>query len=314
MDRRAFLKLAAASPALVSPVYAGSSDGNPDGEASRTVIGAPSHASQAGFTFYSPLAEGWYRSGDYFEWTSTTRNNKGRRVRVFYRTFGSRSNPALVILQGGGNASFEFRELIPFLEEDYFVAVLDFPGCGFSDKPQDGYSYMLEDDAKLVDHFVREIVGLSRFHLLTHSRGGSVGLAFLGDYLAREEKEYEITYHFITASGLFLPLANLPQNLIDILPGISVLPAPDGTFIHPRDAQRTKFYSAHNRPVPEAVTSAHADVEPTGAAAFKAFLRHRSTLVPFFASLSLHSAARQPAGTGSVQILRSISPKSRRFR
>ena len=37
-------------------------------------------------------------------------------------------------------------------------------------------------------------------------------------------------------------------------------------------------------------------------------------LCPFFASLSLHSAARQPAGTGSVQILRSISPKSRRFR
>ena len=35
--------------------------------------------------------------------------------------------------------------MIPFLEENYFVAVLDFPGFGFSDKPQDGYSYMLED-------------------------------------------------------------------------------------------------------------------------------------------------------------------------
>ena len=33
-------------------------------------------------------------------------------------------------------------------------------------------------------------------------------------------------------------------------------------------------------------------------------------LCPFFASLSLHSAARQSAGTGSAQILRSISPKS----
>ena len=96
--------------------------------------------------------------------------------------------------------------------------------------------------------------------------------------------------------------------------GISDLLAPDGTFIHPRAAERTKFCSAHNRPAPEAVTSAHADVEPTGAAAFRAFLRHRSTLVPFLRQPSLHSAARQPAGTGSAQILRNISPKSRRFR
>ena len=99
-----------------------------------------------------------------------------------------------------------------------------------------------------------------------------------------------------------------------ILAGISDLLAPDGTFIHPRAAERTKFCSAHNRPAPEAVTSAHADVEPTGAAAFRAFLRHRSTLVPFLRQPSLHSAARQPAGTGSAQILHSISPKSRRFR
>ena len=69
----------------------------------------------------------------------------------------------------------------------------------------------------------------------------------------------------------------------------------DGTFIHLRAAERTKFCSAHNRPTPEAVTSAHADVEPTGAAAFRAFLRHRSTLVPFRRQPSLHLAARQPA-------------------
>ena len=216
MDRRGFVKLAAASPALASPVYAGCSDGNPDGDASGTVIGAPSLDSQTGFTFYSPLAEEWYRAGQYFEWASTTPNNQGRRVNVFYRTFGSRSNPALVIFHGYPNSSFDFQQLIPLLEEDYFVAVLDFPGFGFSDKPQDGYSYMLEDDAKLVDYFVREIVGLSQVHILTHSRGGSVGLAFLGNYLASEEKEYEITYHFISGSG-FLPLVNFGPGQWDLL-------------------------------------------------------------------------------------------------
>ena len=212
MDRRSFLKLAATSPALVSPVHAGCSNGNAETYASGTVIGSQSRDPQTGFTFYSPLAEAWYRAGEYFEWTSTTPNNEGRRVRVFYRTFGNRAKPALVILHGYPTSSFDFREMIPFLEEDYFVAVLDFPGFGFSDKPQDGYSYMLEDDAKLVDHFVQEVLELPRFHLLTHDRGGSVGFAFLGNYLAREEKSYEITYHFISNGGLFLPLANLSQG------------------------------------------------------------------------------------------------------
>ena len=50
MDRRGFVKLAAASPALASPIYAGCSDANPDGDASGTLIGTPSLDSQTGFT------------------------------------------------------------------------------------------------------------------------------------------------------------------------------------------------------------------------------------------------------------------------
>ena len=63
--------------------------------------------------------------------------------------------------------------------------------------------------------------------------------------------------------------------------GISVLPAPDGPLYTRRAAERTKLLSSHIRPAPEAVTSARADVRPTGAPAFRAFLRHRSTRVPF---------------------------------
>ena len=55
----------------------------------------------------------------------------------------------------------------------------------------------------------------------------------------------------------------------DALAGISILPAPDGTFIHPRAADPTKLSSSHNRPAPEAVTSAPADVQPTGAPYFQ---------------------------------------------
>ena len=117
----------------------------------------------------------------------------------------------------------------------------------------------------------------------------------------------------LRASGYDCHVVSQRQHRV-LSAGISDLPAPDGPFIRPKAAERTKFCSAYNRPAPEAVTSAHADVEPTGAAVFRAFLKHRSTLVPFLRQPSLHSAARQPAGTGSAQILRSISPKSRRFR
>jgi pimeloyl-ACP methyl ester carboxylesterase len=199
MNRREFVALAAAVPGL--PALA-----------THPVLRA-----QQSFTFYSSLSEEWYRGGQYFTWTSTTLDNAGREVGVFYRTFGDRSNPALVLVHGYPTSSFDFRDLIGLLQNDYFICTLDFPGFGFSDKPQDGYSYMLRDDARLLDHFVREVVGLDRFHLLTHDRGVSVGLAFLGDYLEAPRRDYEITYHFLSNSGSFLPLANLGQGQRDVL-------------------------------------------------------------------------------------------------
>ena len=180
-----------------------------------SLLAVPASAQQTDFTFHSPLAEDWYQASQFFEWTSTTANNNGQSVQVAYRTFGSRTNPALVLLHGYPASSFDFREMIEFLEDDYFVATLDFPGFGFSDKPQGGYSYMLEDDAKLVDHYVTDILGLTSFSLFTHDRGVSVGLAFLSDYLSNESNPYEVTYHFMSNSGMFLPLANLfPQQTV----------------------------------------------------------------------------------------------------
>ena len=87
------------------------------------------------------------------------------------------------------------------------------------------------------------------------------------------------------ARDLFLKLHcaidKAPMLLKPIQAGISVLPAPDGPLYTRRAAERTKLLSSHIRPAPEAVTSARADVRPTGAPAFRAFLRHRSTRVPF---------------------------------
>ena len=73
--------------------------------------------------------------------------------------------------------------------------------------------------------------------------------------------------------------------------------------------------SSQHRPASEAVSSARGDVRSTGGPVFPAFLRHRSTRGPFLRqSDCVACAARQPAGTGSAQIRRNMSPNSRRVR
>lgn len=164
------------------------------------------------FVFYSELAEQWYRAGSTFEWTSTTADNNGQKVDVHYSTFGNPENPQLLLLHGYPTSSYDFRDMIGYLEDEYSIATLDFPGFGFSGKPQNNYSYLLEDDARLVDYFIQEIIKFDNFALFTHDRGVSVGLAFLGHYLDNPAPSYEINYHFLSNSGMFLPLANLTEG------------------------------------------------------------------------------------------------------
>ena len=187
------------------------------------VLKSPLLFSQADdFTFYSELAQQWYQAGEYFEWTSTTADNNNAAVNVHYRTFGNRDNPKLLLLHGYPTSSFDFREMIGFLEDEYFMATLDFPGFGFSDKPQNDYSYLLADDARLVDFFLREIVKFEDFALFIHARGVSVGLAFLCNYLANPNLGYTFNHPFLSNSVLFLHLANLTESqtvLLDAVKG-----------------------------------------------------------------------------------------------
>ena len=72
------------------------------------------------------------------------------------------------MIHGWPTSSYDFKALISELENDYFIAVIDTPGYGFSDKPKGSYLYSIPDDAKLVDHFIREVLALNNFTLFTH--------------------------------------------------------------------------------------------------------------------------------------------------
>ena len=181
------------------------------------LVNGLSVAQDSEFVFYSDLANDWYVGGDYFEWTSTTEDNNAAKVNVFYRNWGDESKPKLVLIHGFPNSSFDYYKMIPYLADEYHIAALDFPGSGFSDKPLDGYNYMLAENAEIVDHFVREVVGFDDFALFTHDRGVSIGLAFLGNYLDNPSPGYTVNYHFLSNSGMFLPLANLVPFQLSLL-------------------------------------------------------------------------------------------------
>ena len=111
------------------------------------------------------------------------RRQQSQGGQCFLPDLGDETKPKLVLIHGFPNSSFDYYKIIPFLEDEYHIATLDFPGSGFSDKPLDGYNYMLAENAEIVDYFVREVVGFEDFALYTHDRGVSIGLAFLGNYL-----------------------------------------------------------------------------------------------------------------------------------
>ncbi|PWW11563.1 alpha/beta fold hydrolase [Mangrovibacter plantisponsor] len=52
--------------------------------------------------------------------------------------------------------------------------LLDLPGCGYSEKPQD-YSYSISDQAKVVAELVAHL-GLSQCYVYGHSMGGSISI------------------------------------------------------------------------------------------------------------------------------------------
>ncbi|MDC0088462.1 alpha/beta hydrolase [Porticoccaceae bacterium] len=157
-----------------------------------------------------PDAESWGRGGSYFPWQSNQpENSQLPEINIFYRTFGNSDNPAIVMIHGWPTSSYDFKALIGELEKDYYIAVIDTPGYGFSDKPKGDYRYSITDDAQLVDYFIREVLGLSRFTLLTHDKGDSVGFAFLTLYQQADSPAYQIDHHVILNGGIYLPLAEL---------------------------------------------------------------------------------------------------------
>lgn len=93
---------------------------------------------------------------------------------VFYREAGDRKAPAVLLPHGYPCSSYEFRNLMPLLADRWHLIAPDFPGCGYSDTPDD-FAYDFDGYAAFLARFTKQL-GIERFAIYLHDFGSQIGL------------------------------------------------------------------------------------------------------------------------------------------
>ena len=84
------------------------------------------------------------------------------------------SGPTLLFLHGNPTWSFDYRDVIRALRDEFRCVALDYPGFGLSSAGP-GYRYLPEEHAAVVVDFLDHL-GLSDVTLVAHDWGGPIGL------------------------------------------------------------------------------------------------------------------------------------------
>jgi pimeloyl-ACP methyl ester carboxylesterase len=96
-------------------------------------------------------------------------------VDVFYREAGSPESPSILLLHGFPTSSHMFRDLIPLLAGQFHLIAPDYPGFGYSSRPEPAaFEYTFEHLTDVISAFT-EAVGLPFFSLYAQDFGGPVG-------------------------------------------------------------------------------------------------------------------------------------------
>lgn len=152
-------------------------------------------------------ADDWRGRGGYFSWRPAAGNASS--VEVFHVEIGDPGAPVAVLIHGWPTSSSDWREVATRLAARFRVCALDFPGYGFSGKPQ-GWGYSLARDAELIEFYLQDVIGADTAVMVAHDRGDSVALA-LAARCAQGHPATEIKHLVLSNGNIFLPLSNLTQ-------------------------------------------------------------------------------------------------------
>jgi pimeloyl-ACP methyl ester carboxylesterase len=152
-------------------------------------------------------AEDWRRRGGYFSWRPAAED--AELVEIFHVELGDPGAPVLLLIHGWPTSSIDWFDVAGQLSARFHVCALDFPGYGFSDKPQ-GWGYSLTRDEELIEFYLAEVLGSDAAVMVAHDRGDSVALV----HAARcaDGRSATRLEHLVLSNGnIFLPLSNLTR-------------------------------------------------------------------------------------------------------
>lgn len=210
----------------------------------------------------SERASDWHNRGSYFTWAPGD-GRAASPVEIFHVESGDPASQTLLLVHGFPTCSVDWLALVDQLSDRFYVCALDFPGYGFSAKPQ-GWGYSLGRDAALLDHYLADVVGKDSAFVFSHDRGTSVSLLHTINAVAGKTRT-KVDHLILTNGNIFLPLSNLTdfQRLIlnpDSAPAVLEIVTAEmlalgmgqATFSPPRDATDPEIAAL-------AATFAHAD-------------------------------------------------------
>jgi proline iminopeptidase len=109
---------------------------------------------------------------------------RARGHRLYFRTFGRPVKGTILGLHGGpGSCHYHLLTLADFAPLGYRVVLYDQLGCGNSERPRDLSELTFTNAIEEVEG-VRRALRLGRIHLLGHSYGGALALAYALEYPA----------------------------------------------------------------------------------------------------------------------------------
>ncbi len=95
-------------------------------------------------------------------------------IRIFYRAAGPKNAPILLLPHGYPCSSFQYRNFMAVLSDQWRLIAPDFPGFGYSDTPE-GFEYTFDGYAQLLQDFCQSL-SLNRYSLYLHDYGSQIGL------------------------------------------------------------------------------------------------------------------------------------------
>ncbi len=104
---------------------------------------------------------------------------------VSYKEGGSPDSPAILLLHGFPTSSHMFRNLIPALEDEFYLVAPDMIGYGKSSMPStEEFEYTFDNQADIINKFTEEI-GLTEYSMYVMDYGAPVGFRIFAEHPER---------------------------------------------------------------------------------------------------------------------------------